>query len=317
MSHRPASAEPSELELPDLAAFDSRSTRRAIRRGLVRTALYAVLLLLVGWLVLALVSAHVAEVGGPRSHFVYVMDGAVQLANLDYAISNLGSATSGLTANLTYTATLQPRAVGLGPAPTTVQTHRNVLGHLDLRFRRPPQTPLYQTLVSPPPNKDATRAVLANLPGALTATVVVRFAKPLDSVGFTRFAQAHGLALVAMPIPHHVPSEPTALIVSPPTRAGDQTQVLVWPNSSLLQFRAWASALRSRDDQNLRALSLPKSSVFQRLAARPKVYSLVLNSVPVGSPPGTSQVRSVPGLLDDPAVVGVSLASAAFDLAPK
>ena len=87
--------------------------------------------------------------------------------------------------------------------------------------------------------------------------------------------------------------------------------VLVWPNSSLSQFQRWASALRSGDDRNLGALFLPKSNVFQRIAAHPKVSGFVLNQVPTSSNHGALSVAT---LLDDPAVRGVSLASAALDL---
>jgi len=304
----------SPLDLRDVASFDSRATRRAVRRGLVRTAITTVVVLLLGATVLQALSAYVAEGGGRGRHFTYVMDGAVQLAHPDYAISNLGFTNPGLTGNLTYTASLQPRAVGLAPAVVMVRVHRNVLRHVGTIVSRPPPTALYQALVLPLPNKDATRALLARMPGALNATVVVHFAQPLDPAGFARFAKAQRMSLFAMPIPQSVASESTALILTPVGKTGGDIPVLVWPNSSLSQFQTWAAALRSGDDQNLRALFLPKSNVFRRIAAHPRVSGFVLNQVPTSSNPGGVSVST---LLEDPAVLGVSLASAAFDLTPR
>ena len=93
----------------------------------------AVVLLLVGGTVLQLFSAYLAQGRGGGRHFEYVMDGAMQFANPDYAISNVGSANPGLTGNLTYTASLQPRAVGLAPAIVSVRAPTNRPGSPEQR----------------------------------------------------------------------------------------------------------------------------------------------------------------------------------------
>jgi|GEM_PF-1845139 len=302
---------PPEFEIPD---FDPRRTRRAIRRGILRTSLVTAAILLVITLA-ATLGLRAPHLRGDREQRMRdVLGTALAIANPAYRIRLGAIEASPLTLSLEVGAT-PIRATGtFGTDAAFGDRREEIRQDLFGRVARVPlghatETPLSYALYDLGTGnrpKERMRAVLARLPEAMNALVVVEFATPLDAPGLADFARRYGSC------PELVVYErrPRA---TPITWGGRMTPSTSEPRSGachelvpheLENFRRWTASLREHDDVNLRRFGLDLSRL-RAAATAGKVYGYVDRTVSV------AQVRK---MLDDPSVATVRVVDVSFDL---
>jgi hypothetical protein len=320
--HQSYEAVADALELP---AFDSRSARRAIWRGVMRTALTAVFLVFLAYLVLLLVSSFWQKRGDREARFQTVAGLGFLIAHPEWRGEPAGCCNTDLT-SLELFLDVQPyTANALGPT-TRAWLRLNILGRIVIdSLPLLPATPIERALSDGPPTKAQTRELLLELPKPIRASAIVELATSLESSGFEGLLKRSGLAiegpgLLASPPIFLEPPYPRFETEGPEPEIGSRRQ-LAWPNpfiaasaaaqgeiplaDPLTQFQTWAAMLENGDNRNLGRLGLPAASQIKTLAANPEVHGFIL---------AEATVESLRVLLDDPSVRSVNVADAAFDL---
>ena len=296
-------------EEPEFPAFDERAARRAIRRGVIRTAFAAALCLALAAFLVLIVATGWQRRGDRDDRFARVYADAFLVAHPDYDGERGGCCNSSLT-TIQLILDVRPRT----PAPVR-STHQawlklNLLGRIAIdSIPVLPETPVGLALLDGPATRGETRALLRRLPTQMLASAVVALAAPVDERGLRVLLRRHGV---------FVPPDPrfargVAIFLEPPypdaPPMGEdrfwQRWPLAWPRPSVEGFREWALRLDSDDDGNLQRLQLPPAHVIQEVADRGVIYGFVLDRVPL---------ERVAGLLVDPAVRSVTVADVAFDL---
>jgi hypothetical protein len=289
--------ETQQVIVPELPLFDRRRTRRAVWRGILRTAFTV----LVGFLVLSMVWQVIGAVWFLRNedHFKVVAGQGFYVAHPGYQFSpasccNVGSALDGeLTLNLS------PRGPG---GSGTLRIRENWLGRIDPLPQEVADnpTPAETALTFGPPDKAVTARLLDQLPAPMKATAIVEFAKPMDQAAFDAWASHydqpltfHQTVFMSTVYPH---ARPTAVRID---------QALAWPDRDVAAFRGWAAQLRKSDGANLETLRLPSARIIKQLAAEGRIHGLLIDSTSI------PQLRA---LLADRAVASVRVADVAFDL---
>jgi hypothetical protein len=306
------------FELPE---FDERAARRAIRRGIIRTAFSALLLAFVALICLEIVSHFWQTRGDREERFQAVAGLGFLVANPGWQGEPSGCCNSDLT-SIELALDIWPQ----GASPTGERTRAwlrlNLLGRVEIdSIPVLPDTAVDEALSRGSASKEATRELLSQLPEPVRALAIVELAEPMDAPEFAEFLQAHG-----------VPSGEPELNNSPPVfleapygfdpGLGHVTR-LSWPNPQiardatgieearlpqadpLTQFQSWADMLRDDDDGNLERLSLPPADYIKRLAEDPSVHGFLLER---------ATIERLERLLDDPKVRSVNVADVAFDL---
>jgi hypothetical protein len=305
-----------DASIPDLPRFDDRIVRRAIRRGILSTAVTVALIVVVGAGILRPVSAAISGRGNRDGRFEAFLSGAVAVANPGYDASYF-CCTTGLLLDRTATVLLRPRVVGSTPGETRIMVHLDALGQLRAD-ERPFKTALESALQQPDdnlPTKTETTAILNGLPKGVVVTVVVRFAQPLAPDGYERVRARHNLpafvSLDSKPSPNPHPSPPIGeevFVLKTAEEMEREFQLplfpIAWPGGDLGAFRRWAELLRPHDDLNLGALFLPSSRAIRQAAKELKIRAVALKL----------SARDVPPLLTDPQIAGIRLVDVGFDL---
>jgi hypothetical protein len=317
-------------DLPPIPAFDPRMTRRAVRRGLLRTALRTIVLLVAGFLILQGVSTLVQFRGDRDDRMQRVLGTAFLVAHPDYA-SSMSSLNADLT-SMTLAIEAEPRQprqqsseVTRRPNIVTFEITQNLLGHVTkgvygLQSRL--TEPLGQTGERAGSQQEARRwaeGVFGRLPTSLLGTAVVEFERPLTGEEFQKFYQEHYKDEVPGPDPtfllsaagggsaYHMPmgwSSLSGLFFHEP--APEQgTELSASGAEAIESFRNWVGQLRDHDAGNLKDLGLSLDNL-RRAAAEGRIYGYVTAG---------ESVDALRKTLDDSQVRTIRLGDVAFDLA--
>lgn len=311
-----------EFQLP---AFDSRAARRAIWRGVVRTALTAVFVVFVAYVTLTFVSGFWQRSGDREERFQTVAGLGFLVAHPDWRGEPSGCCNVDLT-SLELSLDVHPQtATALSPT-TRAWLRLNILGRIVIdSIPVLPQTPIEQALSSSRPSKIQTRTLLEQLPDPIRASAVVELETPLTAPAFADLLARTGVPS-GTPGLHNSPPifleapYPAFHIDGPDPELGPARK-LAWPNPTiasdtaaegdlapsdpLTQFKAWAAKLEDGDNRNLGRLGLPPASRIKALAADPKVHGFILPK---------ASIETLRALLDDPGIRTVKIADVAFDL---
>ena len=308
---QPSSTIEEGFELP---SFDERAARRAIRRGVVRTAVTGVLLVFVGWLILTIVSHYLQRLGDREERFQSVYGLGFLVAHPDWRGEPGGCCNTDLT-SLELFLDVQPQTPEPLSPTTKAWLRLNILGRLVIdSIPILPETPIQHAISGGRPGREETRALLDELPQPVRASAVVEPVTPLGVDEFGELLERTGSWPGSFP-PVYLESLYSQPVEFPPSKLG-------WPNpgiasseawgdshlevaDQLTQFKAWAAMLDDGDNRNLERLGLPPADEIKKLAVDPKVHAFILPK---------ASVEELRALLDDPAVLSVNVADVAFDL---
>jgi hypothetical protein len=313
---------PEAFELP---VFDSRAARRAIWRGVVRTAFTAIFVVFVAYVILTFASGFWQKSGDREERFQTVAGVGFLVAHPDWRGEPSGCCNVDLT-SLELFLDIRPQTANALTPTTRAWLRLNLLGRIVIDWIPIiPQTPIEQALSGSRPSKAQTQALLDELPEPMRASAVVELATPLDAPQFADLLQR---ARVPFATPGLRNSPPVFLEPPyPPFHSeGPDPELrparkLAWPNPTiashtaaegelapadpLTQFKAWAAKLDDGDNRNLGRLGLPPADEIKKLAADPKVHGFILP---------TASIERLSALLRDPAVRSVKAVDVAFDL---
>ena len=281
------------------ADFDERATKRAVRRGVVRTAFTSVV-----WVVLTLIGVGILssiwQTRGDRGeHFADVVGWGFLAARPGFG----GHPPAGCcnTELRTITAWLEVDPKTASPLEQSEQ----LSFELDLRgrlgdevFSDLPPTGVDAALASAP-----SRSRLDDLPDGVVATAVVELRRPLSPAQFWALLERHGsdgfgldtlrFAVYLQPYGRFAHSD------------GWLDERVSWPDPGVAGFQAWVKTLRASDDEVLDRLGLPPLRELVRIAAAPQIYGFVLDQ---------ATPRRLRTFAADPAVRWVAVGDVAFNL---
>ncbi|MBV1850088.1 hypothetical protein [Catellatospora tritici] len=266
------------LDLPPVPAFDDRAVRRAMRRGVVRTAAVAAAALLALLLLVCGTSVAVSTLRGDR-FFKVAYYGTVS-AHPEYRLAQDGSCCAagplfGLT-NLGLAAELRLRARPLGalnyPAASTATVTQDVDGTLHTSFDDGP-TPLRDALRRGRPDRARTQAFLASLPDATVVSALVEFADPVPGTRFGAFFDSR--------VPVAAVSDRGVPVFAVGPYESSPYNPVTWPNADLGELRAWADGLDDSYDEALAEVGLPPAAQLRMAAEAGLVHAFVLPRVPL------------------------------------
>ncbi|MEV0591208.1 hypothetical protein [Nonomuraea cavernae] len=304
--------EMTEGDLPPMPDFDPRRTRRAVRRGLVRTTSMVLAALTVVALAATLGSTAVQKRGDRQQRMTDVLGTAFKIYNPAYSLYT-EHCCDATPLSLSFTVSGRPiRAAGGftgygGSGYTITQDFFGRVGRLPLgnSANTTLSTALANVRTGNQP-ADSSRKVLARLPEELNALAVVEFDRPLTSDELVRFGRDHG----ACPEKVVYEQRPRAIPITWGLTTWDRAPL---PDSGMCyetsrdfvrDFRAWTGLLRDHDDANLRHFDLTLDRL-RKAADDGLAYAYVDNLVTVG------KLRK---LIDDPRVRTVRVADVTYDL---
>jgi len=279
--------------------FDERETRRAVRRGVIRTAFVAVVWVVAVSLLLTIVSGLWQTRGDRRDHFAEVAGYGFFAAHPGFRWTGRGACCNTDLRWSELLLTLDPKV-----ASPLAQTSKLKL-RLDLRgrLRDPPyQVSLPKTgldAASFSPDKASLRQTLDSLPASVVATAIVELRRPLDVSSAYELLARHHIGGVAV----YLQSMDATITGSTSGTFADER--VSWPNPAVAGFQSWVKRLRESDNQVLDGVGLPSVSVLRRIAERPKIYGFVLDQAPP---------RRLLQFLADPRVSMVRVGDVAFNL---
>lgn len=298
--------------LPPIPEFDPKATRRAVRRGVARTAITVLAALLVLVLAATAGSGMIQRRGDREQRMTDVLGTAFKIYNPSYDIQvrNWGDTTP---LSMSFTVTARPmRAVGgfvegFGGAEHVVtQDFFGRVGRLPLGASA--GTTLSLALMNVGTGnqpKEDSRKVLARLPAGLNALAVVEFATPLtidELVAFTGRYKSHADKVVFERRPGSIPitwGGTTTWDRGPLPREGEKPIT-----SDLANFRSWVGILEDYDDDNLHDFDLSLARL-RKAANDGLAYAYVDSLVTIG------ELRKI---IEDPLVRTVRVADVAYDL---
>jgi len=284
--------------------FDERETRRAVRRGVIRTAFVAVVWVVVASIVLTIGSGLWQTRGDRRDHFAEVAGYGFFAAHPGFRWTGRGSCCNIDLRWSELLLTLDPKV-----ASPLAQTSELKL-RLDLRgrLRDPPyQTSLPKTgldVASFNSDKASLRKTLDALPASVVATAIVELRRPLDVASvYELLARHHIMYPDSGGVAVYLQSMNATITGSTSGTSADER--VSWPNPAIAGFQSWVKRLRESDNQVLDGVGLPSVSVLRRIAERSKIYGFVLDR---------ARPRRLIQFLADPRVNMVRVGDVAYDL---
>ncbi|MFI6320461.1 hypothetical protein ACIBG8_23205 [Nonomuraea sp. NPDC050556] len=278
--------------IPD---FDPKKTRRAVRRGVLRTALTSALALAVV-AVMLIGGLRLLQTRGDREERMEkVLGTALQIAKPAYHLDIEPCCDVGpLSMSLRVSA--QPiRAIGafnVGGG-STYEVRQNFFGRVEeLPWAQLGNTDLTTMLANVGgtlQRRENIRKVLARLPQDMNALAVVELAQPMADQAFRDFLVQAGTG---------------AERVAYEVRTGSVP--ITWDfleETALSGFRAWVGELQDHDEPNLRRFDLDLARL-RKAAKDGLAYAFVTDE----------NVADLRKLIEDPRVRTVRLADLAFDL---
>jgi hypothetical protein len=182
--------------LPDLPTFDRNALRKAVRRGVIRTAIVGGFWVLIALFLLQIAGGIITSVLGRADELTHVVQVGWQVSHPEFFAKDSGTNTGGMSANLRIDAV--PVSAGLGGAATQLSFRDNIFGSTSVSGVADPQTAASQVLLGfgqPGSTGAGVRAaevkMLRGLPSAVRVAAIVEFANPLSFEQYRAFAQAH------------------------------------------------------------------------------------------------------------------------------
>ena len=288
-----------ESERSEPGVFDERATRRAVRRGVARTALVAVVWVGLGLFLVNMASVAWQSRGDRDSHFgdvagygFFVSHPGFRLENRQPSCCSKGLRSIGVDVQA------DPRAASPLVPLLDLKLRLNLLNRLVGEPHSERDLPVTGVDVA----QDAAPAspkVIERLPSSVVATAIVEFRRPLAIADLYRLLQRHGV-----PTEHFGPDvaiflQPSDVVLKP----GMFARRVAWPNANVAQYQAWVKQLRTSDNGVLEDLEVPPVATLRTIAERPRIFGSVLER---------ATPKQLDGLLRDPAVQSVRLGDIAF-----
>jgi len=292
-----------DSERPEAGVFDERATRRAVRRGVVRTALVAVVWVGLGLTLLEIASTAWQTRGNRDSHFADVAGYGFFVSHPGFRLENgRPSCCSRSLRSLAVDVEADPRTATPLVPRLDVKLRLNLQNRLvggpgALRDRDLPVTGVDVAEGAHP----ASPKVLERLPSSVVATAIVEFRQPLEIRDLYRVLQRHGF------LTEGFPTDDVAIYLQPPRLMPDPsepfTRRVAWPSPNVAQFQGWVKQLRTSDNGVLDDLQVPRVAKLAAIAETPMIFGCILDRA---SP------KQLGGLLLDPAVESVKLGDIAI-----
>jgi hypothetical protein len=282
--------------------FDERATRRAVRRGVIRTALVAVVWVVAAGIVLNFTSLAWQSRGDRPEHFEHVARYGFLAANPGFRTSSWGCCNTGLR-SIKLLIDAEPRVASAVAQSVDVELKLDHSGHLEDPALDLPQTGVDAALASPPATKRAVRRALDGLPDSVVVTAIVELRSPTGVGRFFDLLARNGVVYPNTDVPVFL--QPGAERERRRHAGTFPDRRVSWPNPNVAQFQAWVKKLRNGDDRLLDDLSLPPTRVLRGVAAEPRIHGFVLDRA---SP------QRLQRFLEDPAIKGIQPGDAAFNV---
>ncbi|MFI6293064.1 hypothetical protein ACIBEJ_15855 [Nonomuraea sp. NPDC050790] len=302
-----------DLDLPD---FDPRTTRKAVRRGLLKTASIVLAGLVALALVLVVAPIMFQKAGGRADRMENVFGTAFKIYNPAYRIVDEECCEVTPWAMSMTVRASQIRAYGgfSGSAAVPYSITQNLfgtLGHLPLgnEGNTTLTTALSMVGHKGPVDKAKTRELLDGLPKRLRALATVEFTAPLTAEQLVAFGRRYN----ACPERIVYEARPGSVPITFEAGMWSRSNVMpksgmchdVTPTANLAEFRAWDKILQNSDASMLRDFDLTLERV--RKAAKDGLAHAYIDT--------GARIDELRKLLDDPQVRAVRLVDATFDLA--
>lgn len=186
---------PEAPELPDLPAFDDRAMRRAVRRGVIRTAFVGAVWLVVASIVLGIAGRATLVGLGREDHLKHVVALGWQVAHPEFSVGESGQHSGAVHATETFDAV--PIVVQSAPATTKLSFSESLFGGLSRSYPYPTTAATDVLLdIGYGGTADALRAqertLLGQLPKPVRVAAIVEFAQPLSYADYTAFVARNG-----------------------------------------------------------------------------------------------------------------------------
>jgi len=309
---------PDAPELPDLPAFDNRAMRRAVRRGVIRTAFVGALWLLIASFFLS-IGGRVALRGlGRDDHLHNVVALGWQVAHPEFFLRSSGSGDGIVHTSVSYDAT--PLVVQPAAAAAKLSFSESLFGGVS-RSHPDPSTAasqILQTLGNESYNnvnwKTAEQKMLDQLPKPVRVAGIVEFAQPLSYADYMAFADRTGEATDLRDAPLVLgttgdlneefdgPNTFTGVCAWAPFYGVQLNHGLRYHDDPIGGFRSWVGSLHDSDSGALAKVGV-KLSLLRDSARAGLVHGLIVQ--------GTSAAVLLK-LLNDPAVRAVHPYDVAF-----
>ena len=308
---------PEAPELPDLPAFDNRAMRRAVRRGVIRTAFVGALWLVLASFVLSIAGKVALSTLGRRDHVKRVVAVGWQVAHPEFIVKQSGEGSGYVHTTATFD--VQPLGVQSVPAATKMSFSESLFGGVS-RSYPDPKSAASQILMSfgnPQESgagwKASERKMLDALPKPVRVAAIVEFAQPLTYADYTAFVARTGakMDLIDAPLLLGSVGDIGALFNGPNFLTG----VCAWspgydtergrePNfdDPIGGFRSWVRSLHDSDSGVLLKVGV-KLSLLRDAARAGLVHGVIVNDA------STAELLK---FLDDPAVGAVHPYDVAF-----
>jgi hypothetical protein len=303
-----------DWELPELPAVDDRQLRRAIRRGVLRTAAVGAVYVVIGSVVLSIV-VQLVLAGFDRRGQLARLATAWQVAHPDFVAEESGSGPTWLGREESLDVRL--RASPPDPAAVRVHLSTNLLGHLNYPTVVPESAASDVLdsigLESRPDLKSQERKSLARLPVDTTLSAIVEFTRPLDDAAMRQWA-----ATLPPLVANAFAFDGTYLMTAAEhgRHAFFDSPVYGWNQfrmfhedghwTAVSSFRKWVSELHASDAGNLHKVGISLHRLREAAAA-----GLVHGVIVTGLEPA-----QVTRLLEDPTVFAAHVYQIAFASIP-
>ena len=279
--------------------FDERATKRAVRRGVVRTAFTAVVWVALTLIGVGIVSSLWQTRGDRGEHFASVVGYGFFAARPGFTGHPPASCCSTGLRTLEVGLTADPKIASPLEQPVQLSFELDLRGRLGHEvFSELPPTGVDAALGASEP----IGSNLADLPDGVDATAVVEFRRPLDVARFHQLLARRGMG--------GFEAENVAVYLQPYERTSFETfgnwydERVSWPNPAVAGFQSWVKTLRASDDEVLDRLGLPPVRELGRIAAAPQIYGFVLDQAP------PARLRAFAA---DPAVKWLAVGDVAFN----
>ncbi|MGR6923753.1 hypothetical protein ACU635_56640 [[Actinomadura] parvosata] len=294
-------------DFPEMPDFDPKLTRKAVRRGLLRTTANVLAVLLALALVTVAGPMLLQTRDGREQRMTDVLGTAFKVYNPAYRVVT-NDCCEVTPLSMSFTVTAEPlRPIGAVSPVSTYTISQSLFGRVGhLPLGRNANTRLSQSLYdvgTELARKEDVRKVLNRLDGDLRALAVVEFAAPLDAAGLKDWLGRTGRCAQSVVYERRPGSLPITW-GSITWDRGTFTEDKEGCGVGLANFRSWVAQLGRDDDPNLRRFDL----TFDRLR------QASLKGLAYAYVDETSTVEALRELIDDPSVRTIRLADAALDL---
>jgi hypothetical protein len=298
-----------DAELPPLPAFDPRALRRAVRRGVIRTAIVGGIWVLVALFLLSILGAGITSALGRPRQLTHVVAVGWQVSHPEFVAENSGQQTNATSTQVRLT--VQALGAGATASSVTLSFREGILGGISADSPEP-KSAASQVLLDDFGNPEAANAgvraderkMLLGLPAAVRVAAILQFATPMSFDAYRRFAGAHekNSEFAVAPVLFSAALQPIQfrgphLIRGVygwnlPYDHGESSGEFHTVSDLLGGFRGWVNTLHDSDGSALAAAGIDLRGL--RTAARDgRVYGAILKDV---APP------FLVGMLNDPAI---------------